>query len=187
MQKLLQLFRSRKGFTMVELLVVISIIGILAAAIIAVLNPAEQLRKGRDTARNADTASLLNALDRYAATFGCYPWEYDSTNSTCDEAGNDVAAAAISSANFATGGNMEALVSTDELKSQFQTRNSITNSELKIFETAGQASVCFTPESQTARAGGLGPIVTNTNTSTGATCGASYDVTDANCNVCVPR
>ena len=40
-------FNLRKGFTMIELLVVIAVIGILAVALLATLNPLEQIRKGR--------------------------------------------------------------------------------------------------------------------------------------------
>lgn len=49
---------DRKGFTLLELLIVISILGILATATVLLLNPVEYLRQGRDTKRVADIGML---------------------------------------------------------------------------------------------------------------------------------
>ena len=43
---------SRKGFTLLELLIVIAIIAILSVVLVIVLNPAETLRKSRDAQRH---------------------------------------------------------------------------------------------------------------------------------------
>ncbi|MFZ2414472.1 MAG: prepilin-type N-terminal cleavage/methylation domain-containing protein, partial [Minisyncoccia bacterium] len=40
---------NKKGFTLIELLVVMGILGILMAVTILVINPAEYLRRSRDT------------------------------------------------------------------------------------------------------------------------------------------
>ena len=42
------------GFTLLELLIVISVLAILSVALIVVLNPAETLKKGRDSQRISD-------------------------------------------------------------------------------------------------------------------------------------
>lgn len=52
----------RKGFTLLELLIVIGILAILATATVLVLNPAEYLRQARDTQRVTDLESLKGAL-----------------------------------------------------------------------------------------------------------------------------
>ena len=52
-----------KGFTLVELLVVISIISILASIVIVGTNGARI--RARDTRRLADVKSIQNALDLY--------------------------------------------------------------------------------------------------------------------------
>ena len=57
-----------KGFTLLELLIVITILAILAVIIIFVLNPAETLRKSRDVQRLSDLATLKNAISLYTTT-----------------------------------------------------------------------------------------------------------------------
>ena len=56
---------STKGFTLLELLIVIAILAILASVTFIALNPAELLRKARDTQRMADLASMRTAVNYY--------------------------------------------------------------------------------------------------------------------------
>jgi len=58
---------EKKGFTLIELLIVIGIIAILAAVTLVVLNPAEMLRKARDSQRLQDLDSLGSAISLYLA------------------------------------------------------------------------------------------------------------------------
>jgi general secretion pathway protein G len=57
----------KKGFTLVELLVVIAILAILAVAVVLVLNPAELLKQARDSTRISDMAALNSAVALYFA------------------------------------------------------------------------------------------------------------------------
>lgn len=52
-----------KGFTLVELLVIISIIAILAAVIILVINPLELIHRSRDATRIKDLDNLAQAIN----------------------------------------------------------------------------------------------------------------------------
>ena len=51
-----------KGFTLVELLIVITILAALAAAVVVVLNPMELLAQGRDAQRMSDLKTTQEAL-----------------------------------------------------------------------------------------------------------------------------
>ncbi len=57
--------RSKAGFTLVELLIVIAILAILSVAAILVINPAQLLKQGRDATRLSDMAALNSALALY--------------------------------------------------------------------------------------------------------------------------
>lgn len=57
-----------QGFTLLELLIVIAILAILSAALVLVLNPAESMKKSRDTQRMSDLATLKTALGLYLTT-----------------------------------------------------------------------------------------------------------------------
>lgn len=66
--------KAQAGFTMIELLIVISILGILAVAVLSAINPIEQINRGRDTGSRSDAEQLLSAIDRFYAFHGYYPW-----------------------------------------------------------------------------------------------------------------
>ena len=59
---------------MIELLIVIAILGILAVAVLAAINPIEQINRGRDTGSRSDAEQALSAIDRFYAYKGYYPW-----------------------------------------------------------------------------------------------------------------
>lgn len=67
-------FLGKKGFTLVELLIVIALLGILAAAVLAAINPIEQANRARDTRLKSDTSQMLAAIDRYFAAQSEMPW-----------------------------------------------------------------------------------------------------------------
>ena len=55
------------AFTLIELLIVIAIIGILAAAIFVAIDPARRLHEARNARRSSDIATLLEAVKKYQA------------------------------------------------------------------------------------------------------------------------
>ncbi|MEI7741585.1 MAG: prepilin-type N-terminal cleavage/methylation domain-containing protein [bacterium] len=57
--------RKNAGFTLLELLIVIAIIAILSVVLILILNPAESLKKSRDTQRLSDLSTLKTAIGIY--------------------------------------------------------------------------------------------------------------------------
>lgn len=65
--------RSTKGFTLVELLIAISLIGILTGVMLAVLNPRGIQAKARDSQRISDLSKVKVALESYFADNRSYP------------------------------------------------------------------------------------------------------------------
>lgn len=53
---------NSKGFTLVEILLVVAIIAILAAIVVIAVNPARQLAQARNTQRSVDVNTILNAV-----------------------------------------------------------------------------------------------------------------------------
>jgi prepilin-type N-terminal cleavage/methylation domain-containing protein len=62
---------TKKGFTLVELLVVISIIGLLST--IAIVSLGSARAKSRDTKRVADMKQMFTALEQYYTDYSGYP------------------------------------------------------------------------------------------------------------------
>ena len=58
--------KSRQGFTLLEVLLVVAIIAILAGIVIVALNPGKQLGDTRNSQRKADVNTILSAVYQYS-------------------------------------------------------------------------------------------------------------------------
>lgn len=56
---------ARKGFTLIEILLVIGLIAVLATVVIVALNPAKRFADARDARRLSDIQSILSATQQY--------------------------------------------------------------------------------------------------------------------------
>ena len=60
--------KKMRGFTLLELLIVIAILAVLSAVLILILNPAETMKKSRDSQRMSDLATMKSAIGMYLTT-----------------------------------------------------------------------------------------------------------------------
>lgn len=143
---------KKLGFTMIELLIVIAVLGILAVAVLAAINPIEQINRGKDTGSRSDAEQLLSAIDRFYASQGYYPWQTGTTDTTHEalawtDAGTvaDTASPAVLLTYKLSNGG------TSELKTSFITRiTSSTYNTLYLYNEGGQGDstyACFLPKS----------------------------------------
>lgn len=70
-----------RGFTLVELLVTIGVIGVLVSGMVILIDPATQLRRGRDAARKSDLSLIRSAFELYRSDVGNYPSQASITTS----------------------------------------------------------------------------------------------------------
>ena len=146
---------KNKGFTLIELLIVITLLGILAVAVLSAINPIEQINRSKDTASQGDSEQLINAIERFYATAGYYPWRTDPNDEDVD--GSDGVTWTQVTAEAPTDGQIAMLTKlssegTGEIKESFATRIvQSTSNALWLYNkgTPGSSTyVCFEPKSQ---------------------------------------
>lgn len=180
--------KKQKGFTLMELLIVIGVLGILAAGLMAAIDPFEQLKKARDANNRNASIELMNGFTRYYATHGEFPWNLD-TPVNCNGVDDSDDPGSIS------GGAVEvqsmtacvaSLESDGELKENFL--DNISTDLYVASENDTNIRVCFAPEGKALRSDsltrwimtGAGPY-TLAEDGTGVTC---PDVEAINCLQC---
>ena len=74
---------NKKGFTLIELLVVIGLFAVIAAGVVALINPIEKTRQANDAKIFSDIGEITTALQSYAVTQtdGSYPCQ--TASGTC--------------------------------------------------------------------------------------------------------
>ncbi len=66
---------KQSGFTLIEILIVIAVIGTMATVALIIINPAERQAQARDTGRIASVVQLGRAIQGYYTARGDYPLE----------------------------------------------------------------------------------------------------------------
>ena len=56
-----------RGFTLIELLVTIGVLAVVAAGVIAAIDPLDKMKQGRDAKVQSDISSVATALNTFAA------------------------------------------------------------------------------------------------------------------------
>ena len=182
-----------------ELLIVIGVLGILAAGLLAAIDPFEQLKKARDTNNRSAAIELLGSSQRYYATHGYLPWfkmtgvAYDCATATVatlrtPDAITPWAAVAVSK----TGGSGDTDMKTcldntlgvdGEIKTTFFEGLATT-----LYVTSGSATkvmVCFPPEGKSNLADESSKYVYNsTDKTVGLVACTAADKTAGNCLQC---
>jgi len=135
-----------RGFTMIELLIVMAILGILAVAVLSAINPLEQIRRGRDTGSRSDCEQLVNAVERHYASHGYFPWqtsEADTSSFTWADS---------TSGNTAFADMLGDLITAEEVRSGYTSRITKSTANAIFFYYDGSSTgnspyACFLPQS----------------------------------------
>jgi prepilin-type N-terminal cleavage/methylation domain-containing protein len=194
-----------RGFTLVELLIVIGLLGAIALIVIAAINPIEQANRARDARFKADGSQLISAVERYYAAHSKFPWE-DCGGGTCptsqDQFGfitaGDSTVGLCGNSSCSTGG---VLITNDELKTEFLGRDWVKATTVdkqiligKGVGTSASVYTCFVPLAKATKDKAITDKTVRTNSFTAAGVVADGSCTTAsanwltsNCFVCVPE
>ena len=192
----------RKGFTLVELLIVIALLGVIALVVIAAINPIEQANRARDTRFKTDGAQLISAIDRYFAANNEFPWVTADIVASNDAAFGFVSAGTLGVGLCGTDCSIDgALITSDELKNEFRNRDFVdadtADKQLFIGKGSGTSEsiyACYVPAAKANRDKSIADgkvytidLVNGTREPTTACNIEGVDWVEFGCYVCIPE
>lgn len=122
-----------KGFSLVELLIVIAIIAILTVGMLTALNPIETTRKAQDTTMSSTATQVFDAFDRYYTSRLTMPW--CPSSGICIDPANPT--------DFASSDALQNLIANADLRSTF----SVPGNEVFYYGNNDNATavICYMP------------------------------------------
>lgn len=148
------------GFTLVELLIVIGLLGAIALIVISAINPIEQANRARDTKYKADAGQLISAIDRYFVTQSAFPWITSGTATSTDDAFGYISAQSVDVGLCGATCTLDGyLINNNELKTEFRQRDFVKGSpiltnQIMVGKNTGSSTsvyACFVPLSKSIR------------------------------------
>lgn len=150
-----------RGFTLVELLIVIALLGVIATIVIAAINPIEQANRATDAGMKADASQMVSAIQRYYVTHNNFPWEvtdpltYPSADISFPFNKATFIDVGICGATCSTQGE---LITSNELQSTFLDKSWVTTTDKASMLYVGHGAsasagvfVCWVPKSSSNR------------------------------------
>lgn len=144
--------KKTRGFTLIEILVVIGLIAILAAIVLIAINPARQFAQARNAQRESNVNTILNAIGQNLAD--------NKGVLTCSTIASGVAipvspAAAVSIGNSAATVDLDCLVPTYIASAMplDPTLGTAANSLYTIVSTSSRYTICAPNHAETAISG----------------------------------
>lgn len=167
------------GFTLIEILIVVALLGALAIGLMATLDPFQQIRKGTDSTRRTMASDLYRAFISYQATKGSFPWT----------ANLPITLANAASMTTTGTGYISMLVDAGELKGNFITAAGSHLGKLNVTSTADanlvyDLNICFLPESKSF-ANDPSAIYSSAGLDGGATCKGAVPAGTVTCYICI--
>lgn len=74
-----RIYSLKRGFTLVEILIAITILGTLIGGLVLTINPVKQISKANDSLRLQHLQQIKNALSAYYSDTNCYPTSNDDS------------------------------------------------------------------------------------------------------------
>ena len=140
--------KKLQGFTLIELLIVIALLGALAVALLAALDPFEQLKKGTDTGVRNTVAEIQGAIIRYYGVKNQMPWCVASDCTTWRDSltSQDLPVDGVKASDIPN--TIIEISAAGELKADFSTLAGATNmGKIRLFggNTTLKVEVCYKP------------------------------------------
>ena len=160
---------NSRGFTLVEMLIVVALIAALAVGLLATLDPIEKIRQGRDQSALEVASGLTQGLANYFTISSAFPWT------------GSVTAKTLISGDAALGVGLNALSSAGALKDTFFNINTSTRGQIfvNVDITNETMSACFSPGSKKFKF----DTAYSSSGVAGSTCGTATSA--STCYICV--